>query len=666
MTLLAPLFLLGIAAIALPLFLHRLQVQSPEREPFSSGMFLLASEQRVHLQKRLRYLLLLALRITLLAALAITFAGPVLRLPERLVPSAGPVLHLVAIDESFSMQADGRFEQALAEARTLIETMSPGDKAGILLAGSTITSLAEAESDRAALETALAALEPGAGRLDLGLLMETLEGIIREAREPVEVHIISDFQATGTPARYSDLVPERTGDRWIGLRLHPVANGTAANRFISGVRRDQKALEIGVRSRGIQAGEADPRVAITVNGENRQEQSQPATADGETLFRFPDQGFARGDNRVIAELLNADPWPGDNRYYAVIDNSDLRPVLVLTADPASRAVTYIETALATGLTDYRAEIVKIQDLDPRVLGRYAWIIVEDLGAVNEPLAAALTTYLEDGGAILAALGERALARRQVPVGGQPAEAAGLASMNARGRSIARIDASHPALKQGASWRHVNVSNLYEIEAGENDRGLVFMDDGRPFLLEHHRGAGRMLLLASSLDNTWNDLPVHPVFVGFLAEAGRYLGGEDGLERQRLAGARLILQQTGYASGQVIDPEGRTALTLADTRRSQEIPLNRLGFYQVYTPGRERLIAVNPDPRESEPDIMTAATLQSWQDAFSGREAPVAAATGTASATAELPIWRWLLILLVLVALLESLLGNAHLIHRAGS
>jgi ABC-type multidrug transport system permease subunit len=32
----------------------------------------------------------------------------------------------------------------------------------------------------------------------------------------------------------------------------------------------------------------------------------------------------------------------------------------------------------------------------------------------------------------------------------------------------------------------------------------------------------------------------------------------------------------------------------------------------------------------------------------------------------LPIWRWLLILLVLVALLESLLGNAHLIHRAGT
>jgi hypothetical protein len=666
MTLLAPLFLLGIAAIALPLFLHRLQVQSPEREPFSSGMFLLASEQRVHLQKRLRYLLLLALRIALLVTLAIAFAGPVLRLPERLVPGQGPTLHLVAIDASFSMQADGRFDRALAEARTLIETLPPGDKASIILAGPTTVFLAEAQSDKAVLETALAALEPGAGRLDLGELMETLEGVIREAREPVAVHIISDFQATGTPARFSDLAPERTGDRWIGLQLHPVADTAESNRFISGVRRDREALEISVRGLGVQTGEADLRVAITVNGETRQEQSQPATTAGETIFRFPDQVFARGDNRVIAELLTEDPWSGDNRYYAVIDNSDLKPVLVLTPDPDSRAVTYIETALATGLTDFRAEVVAIQDLDPRILGRYAWVIVLDLGAVNDPLAAALTAYLEDGGAILAALGERALARRQVPVSGQPAEAAGLASVNGKGRSIARIDASHPALKQGAGWRHVNVSNLFEIEAGDNDRGLVFMDDGKPLLLEHSRGAGKMLLLASGLDNAWNDLPVHPVFVGFLAEAGRYLGGEDGLERQRLAGARLILQQSGYASGQVIDPEGGTALTLADTRRSQEIPLNRLGFYQVYTPGRERLIAVNPDPRESEPDIMTAAALQSWQDAFSGRATPEVAATGSADTTAELPIWRWLLILLVLVALLESLLGNAHLIHRAGT
>ena len=40
MSLLAPLFLLGALTIAIPFWLHRLQTQSSDREPFSSAMLL--------------------------------------------------------------------------------------------------------------------------------------------------------------------------------------------------------------------------------------------------------------------------------------------------------------------------------------------------------------------------------------------------------------------------------------------------------------------------------------------------------------------------------------------------------------------------------------------------------------------------------------------------
>ncbi len=67
----APLFLLGALAIALPIWLHRLQTQSSERQPFSSAMLLETTEERVHLQKKLKYLVLLALRIALLLMIAL-------------------------------------------------------------------------------------------------------------------------------------------------------------------------------------------------------------------------------------------------------------------------------------------------------------------------------------------------------------------------------------------------------------------------------------------------------------------------------------------------------------------------------------------------------------------------------------------------------------------
>ena len=61
MSFVAPFFLLGLVAIVLPVWLHRLQTQNPETEPFGSTMLLEASEQRVHLKTKLRYRLLLAL-----------------------------------------------------------------------------------------------------------------------------------------------------------------------------------------------------------------------------------------------------------------------------------------------------------------------------------------------------------------------------------------------------------------------------------------------------------------------------------------------------------------------------------------------------------------------------------------------------------------------------
>ena len=63
MSFVAPLFLLGLGLIAIPLWLHRLQTQSSERKPFSSAMLLETAEQRIHVKKQLKYLVLLAARI---------------------------------------------------------------------------------------------------------------------------------------------------------------------------------------------------------------------------------------------------------------------------------------------------------------------------------------------------------------------------------------------------------------------------------------------------------------------------------------------------------------------------------------------------------------------------------------------------------------------------
>ncbi len=71
MSLLAPAFLAGLLAIALPWWLHRLSSDNPNKQKFSSLMFLEPGEPRRVLAKKVQYLLLLALRIGVLVLLAL-------------------------------------------------------------------------------------------------------------------------------------------------------------------------------------------------------------------------------------------------------------------------------------------------------------------------------------------------------------------------------------------------------------------------------------------------------------------------------------------------------------------------------------------------------------------------------------------------------------------
>jgi len=79
MSFLAPLFLLGAAAIALPVIFHLIRRTTRERTPFSSLMFLNPSPPRLTRRSRLEHLLLLALRCLVLLLLAAGFARPFFR-----------------------------------------------------------------------------------------------------------------------------------------------------------------------------------------------------------------------------------------------------------------------------------------------------------------------------------------------------------------------------------------------------------------------------------------------------------------------------------------------------------------------------------------------------------------------------------------------------------
>src|SRR5262252_2352315 len=96
---LAPLFLAGAAAAALPIVLHLLK-REPEARVKFAAVKLLKQAPVEHTERRnIRELLLLALRVTALLLLAFAFARPFL---TRAAGAASNGTTIVALDTSYS------------------------------------------------------------------------------------------------------------------------------------------------------------------------------------------------------------------------------------------------------------------------------------------------------------------------------------------------------------------------------------------------------------------------------------------------------------------------------------------------------------------------------------------------------------------------------------
>ena len=78
MSFLAPLFLAGLAALAIPVVIHLVQRDSREPVRFPSLMFLSRIPHQTTRRRRVRHPLLLALRLLALALIVAAFARPLL------------------------------------------------------------------------------------------------------------------------------------------------------------------------------------------------------------------------------------------------------------------------------------------------------------------------------------------------------------------------------------------------------------------------------------------------------------------------------------------------------------------------------------------------------------------------------------------------------------
>jgi hypothetical protein len=216
------------------------------------------------------------------------------------------------------------------------------------------------------------------------------------------------------------------------------------------------------------------------------------------------------------------------------------------------------------------------------------------------------------------------------------------------------------------WTGVKFFYALEVDPGDA-RVIVRLGDQTPLLLEKSIGEGRVLLLTSGLDNLTNDFPHDPAFVPFIEQTARYLAGTERQGGARPVDAYLELRNAKErAQGvEITDPEGKRPLSLGEAASAQSFQLSEAGYYQIrLANGRQDLVGVNADPKESNLDVIPDDVLALWRGGSgpSSQEAssPAGSPAAAGSRQVQQTLWWYVMLLVLAFAVAESVLASRYL------
>ena len=672
---LAPVFLLGALAVGLPLYLHLLRRSTSTALPFSSLMLFELRPPSATRRRRLRYWLLLALRLALLLLLAAVFAQPYVR---QLVPaSAADKLLLLVVDNSFSMRAGTRLADAKRAALSVLADRNPRERAQVLVLGAQAHVLTQATQDSQILRAALEGIQPGDSRGSFAVFATAARSIAHSESAPIEAHLFSDLQKSNVPPSFAEMVLPQN----VSLVLHPAARAAAPNWAVESVSVpplvwDPHTTHVEAVIAGYGSPSATRAVSFIVNGKTIATRQVEVPASGRATAVIDSLELPYGFSRCSVRIDAADTLPADDEYGFAIERADRKRGLFVYQSSDTRSALYFDAAVKAAaqaaVTLDKVTADRAPSVDP---ASYAFVVISDVASLPASFTSRLLDYIHRGGNVLIALGTVAAQQQSLPVfGGRILTTRHYSRDAERFAAVGQTDSAFPAAGSAEEWEGVRFYYATAIDE-QGARVLVRLQDGTPLLLEKPVGEGRVMVFASGFDNLTNDLPLHPVFVALAERIVRHLSGNDaGGGPHQVNDVIALRTAKEQAIGvEVIEPSGQRPLSLQEAVSSQSYQLSQAGFYEVHLAnGRQDLIGVNADRRESDLTPMPEDLVALWRGSDSATHGvpsatPAAARPASQSTAAKVQetavprsLWWYAMLCLLAAVLAECVIGGRYL------
>ena len=663
MGLFAPWFLAALAGLALPLYLHLLKRQTSDPKPVTSLMLYESRPQSSIRHRRLRYFLLLSLRLLLLLLLILAFANPFVN--RDTAAFASNRLVLLVIDNSFSMRAGTRLADAKDAAMSVLSGKGAAH-AQVAAFGSQLRLMTKSIEDQAELRAAVQAIQPGDGHGNFGELARAVRAMADSVHTPIEFHLFSDMQRGELAATFSDMALPAN----VRIVTHRVVGRAQPNWTVESVDapgqvwgKDAKPIHVQAVIAGYGTPAGQRTASLVVNGKTTASKVVAVPANGRATVDFPALEVPYGFSRCEVKLDSADGFPADDLRRFAVQRSDPQKALLIHNYGDNRSPLYVGAALsAAAQSAFILESISVSEAADRRPSNYAFVILSDLNSLPQLLENALTEYVRSGGSVFIATGTSAGARSQIPIfGARVIDTRDYSRVPDRYMGVGSSDSSYPAVAKAEGWPGVKFFYALNVDPGDA-RVIVRLGDQTPLLLEKRIGEGRVMLFTSGLNNLTNDFPLHPAFVPFIEQSARYLAGSERQGGALPVDAYLELRNA-REQGQgveITDPAGKRPLTLGEAASAQSFQLTEAGYYQLRLGnGRQNEVGVNPDPKESNLDVIPDDVLALWQG--KGGESQEASATGpVAPGKTAQSLWWYLMMLGLAFAVGESVLASRYL------
>jgi len=704
---LTPLFLLGLAALAIPVLVHLTQRERKSVVAFPSLMFLKKIPYESVQKRRIRDWLLLALRLAALALIVAAFARPFQRGSEIAAAAGGAREIVVLLDRSYSMGYGDSWSRAQRLAADAIASATPADRVSLVLFADNAEVALRSTPDRARAVAEINAAAPGPGATKYGPALKLAGSALAESLLPrKEVIVVSDFQRGGWQPDDTLRLP---GGTVITAGVVEGASGPSLALTPATLLRTREAgqpervtVTAGVLNRTATPATAVP-VQLEMDGRIVQTLSLDVAGSASASVTFAPVSIAATPTRATVRLgvdtprgvavqtgvapaaSAVDALARDNLFNFVITPSAPVPVTVVTQGTRGDANLYLSRALAIGEAPrFETSLQSVEALAGDAASRARLLILNDV-AVPEATAAKLVTFVEGGGGLLIALGPRASwpqAREAwLPaVMGPPIDRTRGAAAKLSGMDYGHAVFEPFRAPRSGDFSTARFYSYRGLKVAKDATVLARFDTGEPALVEKAIGLGRVVMFASTIDLSWNDLALKPVFLPFVHQLGRHLSGFreqpsyltigevlDITAAEMAAGATSSASRTD-GSRTVLAPSGQrrdlsvTSPGAGGSNPSAALELVEQGFYEVRGGGREAgaviVAAANVNLAESnldrmDPDELVAGVTGSGASGSTGAQDVL---PDEAQELAQ-RVWWYLLFAGILLLIAETVLAQ---------